>query len=104
MVAFVYIIASGKNGTLYIGITTNLVRRTYEHRNDLTGGFTQKYRVHRLVYFEAHGDVREAILREKQIKKWNRAWKIRLIKRFNPQWSDLYFDIIDEHGPPPSRG
>jgi putative endonuclease len=104
MTAFVYIMASCKNGTLYTGITTDLILRTYEHRNDLTGGFTQKYRVHRLVYFEVHGDVREAIHREKQIKKWNRAWKIRLIKRFNPQWTDLYFDIIDEHGPPTPRG
>jgi len=103
MTAFVYIMASCKNGTLYTGVTSNLVRRTWEHRNDQTGGFTQKYEVHRLVYFEVHGDVREAIRREKQIKKWNRAWKIRLIKRFNPQWTDLYFDIVGDHGFPTSR-
>ena len=89
--AFVYIMASGKNGTLYVGVTTNLVRRVYEHMNDVTGGFTQKYRVHRLVYYEPCDDIREAIRREKQIKKWNRSWKIRLIRRFNPEWGDLFF-------------
>ena len=91
--AFVYIMASGKNGTLYIGATTDLVRRVTEHMNGLTGGFTQKYGVHRLVYYEPCDDVYEAIRREKQLKKWNRAWKIRLIRRFNPEWTDLYSEI-----------
>jgi len=86
--------ASGKNGTLYIGITTDLVRRVSEHMNGLTRGFTQKYGVHRLVYYEHCDDVYEAIRREKQLKKWNRSWKIRLIRRFNPEWADLYSAII----------
>ena len=92
--AFVYIMASGKNGTLYVGVTTDLVRRVTEHMNGLTGGFTQKYSVHRLVYYEPCGDIYEAIRREKQLKKWNRSWKIRLIQRFNPEWTDLFSAII----------
>lgn len=101
--AFVYIMASGKNGTLYIGVTTDLVRRVGEHIDGLTGGFTQKYGVRRLVYYEPCDDVYEAIRREKQLKKWNRAWKIRLIRRFNPEWTDLYSAISGGHGFPPSR-
>jgi putative endonuclease len=92
--AFVYIMASGKNGTLYIGVTTDLARRVGEHIDGLTGGFTQTYGVRRLVYYEPCGDVYEAICREKRLKKWNRAWKIRLIRRFNPEWTDLYSAII----------
>jgi putative endonuclease len=91
--AFVYIMASGKNGTLYVGVTSDLPGRVYQHMHDLTDGFTQKYRVHRLVYYEVYGSMYEAIRREKQIKKWNRSWKIRLIRRFNPQWTDLYSAI-----------
>jgi putative endonuclease len=87
---WVYILASKLGGTLYIGVTNNLVRRVYEHRMGLAEGFTKKYRVHRLVYFEPYGDVEEAIRREKQLKKWNRAWKIRLIEEHNPNWDDLY--------------
>jgi len=94
--AYVYILSSMKNGTLYTGVTTDLVRRMYEHRSGHVKGFTQKYGVHRLVYFEMHEDVREAIRREKQIKKWNRNWKIRLIKRFNPEWTDFYPQIVGE--------
>lgn len=91
---FVYILASKRNGTLYIGVTDNLIRRTYEHKNNLVKGFTNKYGVHNLVYFESYADVNEAILREKRLKKWNRAWKIKLIEKNNPSWSDLYPKIV----------
>jgi len=87
---WVYILASRLGGTLYIGVTNDLVRRVYEHRMGLAEGFTKKYRVHRLVYFEPYGDVEQAIRREKRLKKWNRAWKIRLIEEHNPNWDDLY--------------
>jgi putative endonuclease len=87
---WVYILASGIGGTLYIGVTNNLVRRVYEHRNDIVPGFTKKYRVHRLVYYEQFFDVENAIQREKRLKKWNRVWKIRLIEQTNPNWDDLY--------------
>ena len=86
---FVYILASSRNGTLYVGVTNDLVRRTYEHRNDLIEGFTEKYGVHMLVWFEEFGDIRDAIVREKRIKKWERAWKLRLIEEHNPNWEDL---------------
>ena len=81
--------ASTRNGTLYIGVTNDIGRRSYEHRNDLVEGFTKKYGVHTLVWYEEHGDIREAILREKRIKKWERAWKLRLIEESNPAWDDL---------------
>lgn len=93
--AFVYIMASGKNGTLYIGVTSDLPRRVYQHMHGLTGGFTAKYGVHHLVYYESCESIREAIRREKQMKKWNRSWKIRLIRRFNPEWGDLYSEITN---------
>jgi putative endonuclease len=86
---YVYILASHRNGTLYIGVTSNLARRVYEHRNDLIGGFTKRYGVHRLVWYEVHNDIKEAILREKRLKKWNRTWKLRLIEEVNPDWMDL---------------
>lgn len=86
---YVYILASNRNGTLYIGITDNLVRRVYEHKNDLIEGFTKKYKVHMLVYFEETSDVKSAIQREKQLKKWNRKWKLELIESKNPAWKDL---------------
>ncbi len=86
---FVYILASSRNGTLYIGVTNNLERRTYEHKNNAMKGFTQKYGVHRLVWYESTNNIESAIQREKQIKKWNRSWKIRLIEETNPQWKDL---------------
>ena len=89
----VYILASKRNGTLYIGVTSDLVRRTWEHQNKITGGFTQKYDVHRLVYYELHGDMSTALLREKQMKKWRRAWKIELIEKSNPSWKDLWPEI-----------
>ncbi len=90
---YTYILASKIGGTLYIGVTNNLVRRVYEHREKLVDGFTKQYDVARLVYFEVHSDVEAAITREKQMKKWNRAWKVRLIEGSNPNWSDLYNQI-----------
>jgi len=85
--------ASKRNGTLYIGVTSNLVRRVEQHKSDLVEGFTKKYGVHTLVYFEMHDDMISAIQREKQLKKWNRAWKVRLIEELNPDWEDLYPSI-----------
>jgi len=86
---YVYILASKRNGTLYIGVTNNLERRSVEHTFGMYNGFTKKYHVHKLVYYEEFNDIREAILREKRLKKWNRAWKIELIKKQNPTWEDL---------------
>ena len=86
----VYILASRRNGTLYTGVTRDLVRRIWEHRNDLVEGFSKRYGAHSLVYVELHGDISRAIQREKQLKKWNRAWKINLIEEANPQWWDLW--------------
>ncbi|HWD28820.1 MAG TPA: GIY-YIG nuclease family protein [Rhizomicrobium sp.] len=86
---FVYIMASARNGTLYVGVTNDMARRCYEHREGLVPGFTKKYGIKTLVWFEEHGDIREAILREKRIKKWERAWKLRLIESVNPEWNDL---------------
>jgi putative endonuclease len=91
---FVYILASKKNGTLYTGMTSNLIRRVYEHKNNIHEGFTKKYSVHILVYYEHTTDVKAAILREKQIKKWNREWKINLIEKENPNWDDLYKGLL----------
>jgi putative endonuclease len=90
----VYILASKQNGTLYIGVTSDLKKRAWTHKNDLVEGFTKKYGVHFLVYYELHGDMVSAITREKQIKKWNRAWKLELIETQNPDWKDLWNDII----------
>ena len=89
----VYILASERNGTLYIGVTSDLVKRIWQHKNDLIDGFTKKYQVHCLVYYEILSDMNEAIKREKQIKKWNRQWKLTLIEKDNPIWKDLYDDI-----------
>ncbi len=93
MYYYVYILASKKNGTLYIGVTSDLVRRVYEHKYNLVEGFTKKYAVHSLVYFESTESVESAITREKQLKKWNRAWKVQLIEKVNPTWKDLYSEI-----------
>jgi len=90
---FVYILASERNGTLYVGVTGNLPKRMGEHRDTLIAGFTQKYGVHMLVWFEEFSDIHEAILREKRIKKWRRAWKLELIEKTNPDWSDLFDKI-----------
>jgi len=90
---YVYILASTRNGTLYIGITGDLPKRAYQHKNKLLGGFTSKYAVHQKVYYEQFNNPDEAIAREKQLKKWNRKWKLNLIEEFNPQWKDLYIQI-----------
>ena len=89
----VYINASKKNGTLYIGVTSNLKKRIYEHKEGLVDSFTKKYKIDKLVYFETTTDVNSAILREKQMKKWKREWKINLIEKENPCWIDLYYNL-----------
>jgi len=91
---YVYILASKRNGTLYIGVTDNLAKRVYEHKSNLVEGFTQKYKVHNLVYYEVYRNIQDAILREKRMKKWERRWKIDLIEKDNPQWDDLFERII----------
>jgi putative endonuclease len=90
----VYMLASKRNGTLYIGVTNNLQKRAWEHKNDFAQGFTKRYGVHRLVYFELCEDMMSAIRREKQMKKWNRAWKLELIEKQNPAWRDLWEEIV----------
>jgi len=90
---YIYILASKRNGTLYIGVTNNLMKRVYEHKKDLADGFTKKYNVHKLVYYEQTSDIDSAINREKQLKKWNRTWKLKLIEEGNPKWEDLYNDL-----------
>jgi len=91
---YVYIMANQRNGTLYIGVTNDLVRRVYEHKNNMIPGFTKTYKVHFLVHFEQTTEITEAIKREKQLKWWNRQWKLRLIEETNPEWRDLYEDIV----------
>ncbi len=88
-------LASKRNGTLYIGVTNNLVRRIYEHKKGLVEGFTKKYSINRLVFYEETNDVESAIIREKQMKKWKRQWKIDLIQKNNSKWKDLYNEIIE---------
>jgi putative endonuclease len=90
---FVYILASKKNGTLYIGVTNDLNRRMYEHKNNLVEGFTKKYNIKTLVYYESTNSIESAINREKQFKKWNRKWKLKLIEEKNPVWEDLSIDL-----------
>jgi len=90
---WVYILASKIGGTLYIGVTNDLVRRVFEHREGLVKGFTKKHAVHRLVHFEQFDDVENAIRREKRLKSWNRAWKIELIEEANPNWIDLFYQV-----------
>ena len=90
----VYILASKRNGTLYVGVTSDLPARAWQHRNDVAEGFTKKFGVHRLVFYEMHGDMAVSISREKQLKRWNRAWKIRLIERENPEWKDLWEELV----------
>jgi putative endonuclease len=94
MKAHVYILANKRNGTLYIGVTSDLVKRIWQHKNKLIEGFTKKYNVIRLVYYEECEDIETAIQREKRTKKWERAWKIRIIEENNPNWDDLYDEII----------
>jgi putative endonuclease len=92
--SYVYILASKKLGTLYIGVTADLVARVYQHKNDLIVGFTKRYQVHVLVYYQQFEDIEAAILFEKRLKRWKRDWKIKLIEENNPEWRDLYPDII----------
>ncbi len=86
----VYILASRPNGTLYVGVTSDLRARVWQHKSDAVEGFTKKYRIHTLVYYELHGQMKEAIVREKRLKKWNRGWKVSLIEARNPEWKDLW--------------
>ena len=105
--SFVYIMASKKNGVLYTGVTVDLMQRVYQHKNDVVECFTKKYHIHKLVYYEKFDYIRNAIEREKQIKKWRRLWKIELIEKFNPDWDDLFderFSEIAEFRSPLSRG
>ncbi len=105
----VYLLASDRNGTLYVGVTSNLVGRTWQHRTHAAPGFTDRYGITRLVWYEQHDTMESAILREKRIKKWRRAWKVQLVDAFNPSWRDLWPDIVgavpkaDVHGFPRSR-
>jgi putative endonuclease len=93
---FVYILACQRNGTLYVGVTNDVIRRTYEHKNDLIEGFAKKYGVHILVWYEAHSDINTAIAREKRLKRWNRAWKLKLIEENSSGWNDLYDRMMGE--------
>jgi putative endonuclease len=90
---YVYILANKRNGTLYVGVTSNLAQRIYQHKNNLMEGFTRKFQIHQLVYFEARVRIDDAIAREKSLKKWRRKWKLQLIEGTNPDWRDLYGDI-----------
>ncbi|MDB5507223.1 MAG: hypothetical protein JWR75_1861 [Devosia sp.] len=93
MSAWVYILASQRNGTIYIGATTNLIKRTWEHKNDVVPGFTKDYSVHTLVWFETHSGIYNALQRERTMKHWKRLWKVALIEANNPEWNDLYDEI-----------
>ena len=93
---YVYILTNKPNGTLYVGVTSDLIKRVYEHKHDLVDGFTKKYAVHKLVYYEDCGNIENAIMREKQIKKWKRLYKINAINEVNPEWSDLYKNITEQ--------
>jgi len=102
-----YLLASGRNGTLYIGVTSNLLQRAWQHREHVVDGFSSKHDVGMLVWFELHETMESAILREKRLKKWNRAWKLRLIEERNPYWNDLWPDVVgaglEVTGFPPAR-
>ena len=89
----VYILANRRNGTLYTGVTSSLIKRVWEHKNDLAEGFTKRYGVHTLVWYELHSNMESAITREKAIKEWKRRWKLELIERMNPDWRDLYCEL-----------
>jgi len=94
MQPYVYILASQRNGTLYIGVTSDLIKRVWEHQSDVVEGFTKQYQVHTLVWYEVHESMEGAIIREKQLKEWKRQWKIELIEKSNPYWNDLYPTIL----------
>ena len=100
----VYILANKPNGTLYIGMTNDLLRRVSEHKKGLVEGFSKRYDVRMLVYYEVYRTAEAAILREKRMKKWKRSWKIRRIEEKNPKWEDLYYKLLAEYGSPPARG
>jgi putative endonuclease len=93
MAAYVYIMANMAFGTLYIGVTTDLIRRVFEHKEKLVEGFTKRYGLDKLVYYEVHDSIEAAIVREKQMKEWNRKWKLRQIMEMNPEWKDLYVEL-----------
>jgi len=95
---YTYIMASKRNGTIYVGVTSDLIKRVYQHRNNLIEGFTSKYKVHHLVYYEQHLDITTAIRREKRLKEWRRKWKLALIEENNPRWRDLYPEIAGSRG------
>ena len=90
----VYILARERNGTLYIGVTSDLIQRMWQHRTDAADGFSKRHKAHKLVYFEPHQSIADAILREKRLKKWNRAWELELVEKDNPYWRDLYPEIV----------
>jgi len=90
----IYILSNKKNGTLYVGVTTNLIQRIWQHKNKISVGFSSKYELDKLVYYELHEDIKNAILREKQIKKWRREWKLNLINQQNPHWVDLWGQVL----------
>ncbi|MBC3930954.1 GIY-YIG nuclease family protein [Undibacterium curvum] len=94
MSAYIYILSSGRNGTLYVGVSSDLVQRVFQHKQHLADGFTKKYHVDQLVWYEQTDSIESAIRREKQIKAWNREWKIKLIEATNPYWNDLYSGIL----------
>ena len=100
----VYILASKPRGTLYVGVTSTLIQRAWQHRNHVVEGFTKRYGVTKLVWYELHETMGRAIRREKELKKWMRAWKLELVEARNPEWTDLYESLFHEHGPPLSRG
>jgi putative endonuclease len=91
---YIYILASQKNGTLYIGVTSNLIKRISEHKDGIIKGFTKKYKIDKLVYYEVYGEIGLALYREKQLKKWKREWKLELIEKENPSWKDLFTDLF----------
>jgi putative endonuclease len=93
MESYVYILASQRNGTLYIGLTSDIIRRVWEHKNKFVSGFTAQYNVNLLVYYEIFSDIQLAAAREKRLKEWKRQWKIDLIQKMNPDWNDLYYEI-----------
>ncbi len=91
---YVYLLASKRNGTWYVGLTSDLVKRVWQHKNDVVAGFTKRYGVHQLVWFEGHESMESALAREKAIKEWKRQWKLKLIEAVNPEWRDLYEDLL----------
>ncbi len=91
---YVYLLTRGRNSTFYVGVTSDLVKRIYEHKNEILDGFTKKYEIKTLVYYEVHTEIEQAIKREKRLKRWNRVWKMRLIEQMNPEWRDLYDELM----------